>query len=96
VGQLRSVGRGDGETRLSQDTRKQASSKTARFDLNVWFNDRTGHIHLAAGKSFISTVSNDPASRRYHPNLYRKLAFALRDKGMPHPALTDGDGETSP
>jgi hypothetical protein len=47
-------------------------TKSVRLDVNIWFNERTGHIHIAAANAFISTVSNDPASKRYHPNLFRK------------------------
>ncbi|WP_123905534.1 hypothetical protein [Sphingobium cloacae] len=61
-------------------------SKTIRLDVGVWFNEASGHIHIAAKDAFISTVSNDPRSKRYHPNLYRKLAACLRDGGVPHPA----------
>lgn len=61
-------------------------SKTARLDVGIWFNADTGHIHLAAKGQFISTVSNDPKSKRFHANLYRKLGKALRDAGKPYPA----------
>jgi hypothetical protein len=67
--------------------------KTARLDVGIWFNPNTGHIHLAAKDHFISTVSADPASKRYHPNLYRKLAAALRDADCPHPNPSpEGEG----
>ncbi|MES2172902.1 MAG: hypothetical protein V4523_03035 [Pseudomonadota bacterium] len=59
--------------------------KTAKLSIGVWFNERTDHIHIAAAGQFISTVSPDPASKRYHPNLYRKLAQCLQDAGLPHP-----------
>jgi hypothetical protein len=67
--------------------------KPARLDVGIWFNEATGHIHIAAKGQFISTVSNDPASKRFHPNLYRKLAHALRDDGKPHPNPSpEGEG----
>jgi hypothetical protein len=53
--------------------------------VGIWFNEANGHIHIAAKDTFISTVSNDPKSKRYHPNLFRKLAATLRDAGLPHP-----------
>ena len=53
--------------------------------MGIWFNPDSGHIHIAAKGAFISTVSNDPKSKRYHPNLFRKLAATLRDAGLPHP-----------
>ncbi|KKW89720.1 hypothetical protein [Sphingobium chungbukense] len=59
--------------------------KTVKLDCGIWYNDESGHIHIAAAGAFISTVSNDPKSKRYHPNLYRKMAKALRDAGAPAP-----------
>ena len=68
-------------------------SKTARLDVGIWFNETTGHIHIAAKGQFISTVSNDQTSKRYHPNLYRKLSQALRDADKPHPNPSpEGEG----
>ncbi len=68
--------------------------KTVRLDVGVWFNEASGHIHVAAKGAFISTVSNDPRSKRYHPNLYRKLADCLRGAGAPHPSV-DGKEQRS-
>jgi len=58
--------------------------KSVKLEIRVWLNQKTGHIHIGGG-GLISTVSNDPASRRYHPNLYRKLGNVLRDAGAPAP-----------
>lgn len=60
-------------------------AKTARLDVGDWWNEASGYIHIAAKDAFISTVSNDPKSKRYHPNLYKKLSKALADAGVPHP-----------
>jgi hypothetical protein len=61
--------------------------------VGIWFNQGSGHIHIAAKDAFISTVSNDPNSNRYHANLYRKLAKTLRDAGLPHPNPSpEGEG----
>ena len=59
--------------------------KTVKLDVGIWFNEKSGHIHVAAAGSLISTVSNDPGSKRYHPNLYMKMAKALREAGAPAP-----------
>lgn len=61
--------------------------KSVRFDVNIWWNESSGHIHVAAKDGFISTVSNDPDSKRYHPNLFRKMAVALKDAGAPAPSV---------
>jgi phosphoglucomutase len=43
-------------------------------------------------KEFITTVSNDVTSKkRYHPNLYGKLARALKEAGVPGPHVPDKD-----
>jgi len=67
------------------------SRKTARLDVGIWFNPDTGQIHIAAKDQFISTVSNDPQSRRFHPNLFKKLSNSLRDAGMPYPPEAEGE-----
>jgi hypothetical protein len=59
--------------------------KTVRIDAGIWFNEDTKHIHIAAKGAFITTVCNDPDSKRYHPNLYGKLAQCLRKAGAPAP-----------
>jgi hypothetical protein len=67
--------------------------KTARLDVGIWFNKDTGRIHIAAIDHFISTVSNDPRSKRYHPNLYKKRSAALRNADKPHPNPSpEGEG----
>lgn len=63
-------------------------NKTIRLDVGIWFNEKSGHIHVAARDAFISTVSANPESKRFHPNLYRKLASALREAGAPAPEPT--------
>jgi hypothetical protein len=62
--------------------------RTVRLDVGIWFNEATGHIHIAAKDGFISTVSSDPKSKRFHPNLYGKLAKCLRDGGALTPVAT--------
>lgn len=59
--------------------------KSINLELRVWYDPGSGHIKLAGEGLTASTVSDDPASKRYHPNLYRKLARALRDAGAPAP-----------
>lgn len=62
------------------------AAKTVKLDVSIWYNARTGHIHIAArDRRFISTVSADPDSARSHPHLFRKLAKYLRDAGAPAP-----------
>jgi len=59
-----------------------AEPKTVSLRLNVWANPRTRMIHLASNDvGVISTVSNEPESKRYHPNLFKKLRRVLADAG---------------
>lgn len=56
--------------------------KSVTAQVSIWMKPN-GHIAIASQKEdFISTVSNDPDSKRYHPNLYRKLAKVLRENGV--------------
>ena len=59
--------------------------KSVPLDVTIWYNERSGHIHIAAKDGFISTVSDDPDSKRCHPNLFRKMAKCLKDSGVPGP-----------
>lgn len=68
---------------------KSTRLKTLRLDVGVWYNPSTGHIHVAAKDQFISTVSNNPDSKRFHLNLYRKLTRALVEAGLPSPSADD-------
>lgn len=61
-------------------------TKSIELRLRVWFDPASRHIKLAGPGLTASTVSNDPASKRYHPNLYLKLGRALRAAGAPAPA----------
>jgi hypothetical protein len=61
------------------------ADKSLKLELRVWYDERSGHIKLAGPGLTASTVSNDPASVRYHPNLFRKLTRALSDAGFPSP-----------
>jgi hypothetical protein len=63
--------------------------KSISLELRVWYDERSRHIKLAGKGLTASTVSNDPGSKRYHPNLFRKLATALRDAGAPAPQIVD-------
>lgn len=60
-------------------------SKTAQLSVGIWFNEKSRHIHIAAAGAFISTVSGNPSSKRYHPNLFRKMALHLKECGLPYP-----------
>lgn len=61
------------------------SQKSISLKLRVWYDGKSRHIKLASPDLTASTVSNDPSSKRYHPNLFGKLATALRNAGAPAP-----------
>lgn len=60
-------------------------TKSISLQIRVWYDAASDHIKLAGPGLTASTVSNDPASKRYHPNLYQKLGRALRESGAPAP-----------
>jgi hypothetical protein len=59
--------------------------KSVKLEVRVWYDEKTRHIKLAGKGLTASTVSNDPSSARYHPNLYCKLSKVLLDAGVPGP-----------
>ena len=67
------------------------SAKSVKIELRVWYDDKSKQIKLAGPGLTASTVSNDPQSVRYHPNLYRKLTNFLRESGVPAPDVPDKD-----
>lgn len=61
---------------------QRSTKKTAYMEIGVWLGN-DGHIRIARkGGGFISTVSADPESKRYHPHLYKKLKEVLQNLGM--------------
>jgi hypothetical protein len=69
-------------------------AKSINLELRVWYDEKSRYIKLAGKGLTASTVSNDPTSKRYHPNLFRKLAAALREAGMPAPAVPTAHGDS--
>ncbi len=65
--------------------------KSVKLEVRVWLNQKTRHIHIGGKGLTVSTVSNDPASRRYHPNLYRKLSKVLQESDAPAPIMEKAD-----
>ena len=64
--------------------------RTAQAHLSIWYNEETGHIHLAIPDSsfFVTTVNDVDGSKRCHRNLYKKLARYLLQEGLPGPLDT--------
>jgi hypothetical protein len=60
-------------------------NKSISLQIRAWYDPTSGYIKLAGPGLTALTVSNDPKSKRFHPNLYTKLAKALRDQGNPSP-----------
>ena len=67
--------------------------KSVKLEIQVWYDEKSGHIKLAGKGLTASTVSSDASSVRYHPNLYRKLARVLREAGVPAPVSDEGAEE---
>ncbi len=68
-------------------------SKSVKLEIQTWYDERSGHIKLAGKGLTASTMSNDPKSKRYHPNLYRKLTKLPRDAGAPAPVMEEADAQ---
>ena len=70
-------------TRKSQKGHHGKKGSTVYLHAGIWFDKRTAEIHIAGPKEsrFHSTVSDNPESKRYHPNLYKKLKEILLREG---------------
>ena len=67
--------------RTGSGSRCNMPDKSVACEVRIWMKP-SGKIAVACRKEgFISTVSNDPNSKRFHPNLYSKLAEVLRNHG---------------
>lgn len=71
--------------------RSEKGRQTAYLNIGAWYNVETGHIHLTLPHSgwFHTTVSENEKSKRGHPNLYAKLARALKEAGVPSPPVAE-------
>lgn len=60
-----------------------------RINLNVgvWYDKDTGEIKMEIPGEDLTSVKNDPKSKRGNPSLYTKLARALRTRGVEHPPM---------
>ena len=80
---------------MQEDIRKsEKGGNTAYLQIGAWFDQTTGHIHLTLPHSgwFHTTVTDDATSKRGHPNLYAKLARALKEAGVPEPEIIEVSG----
>jgi hypothetical protein len=68
--------------------RASKPGKSVYLDLGVWYDEAQDSIHITARNvdGFHTTVSRDPSSVRGHPNLFGKLAKALKSAGAPAPS----------
>jgi hypothetical protein len=77
---------------MQEDIRKsEKGGNTAYLNIGVWYDTGSGHIHLTLPHSgwFHTTVTSDPDSKRGNPNLYNKLARALKIAGVPGPEVVE-------
>jgi hypothetical protein len=84
------------EGKMSSDISKsEKGGNTAYLHIGVWYEPDTGQIHMTLPRSgwFHTTVNNNPDSKRGHCNLFGKLARAMKEAGVPHPAINVQEGE---
>jgi hypothetical protein len=65
---------------------KSSSGRTIYPKIGVWYREDTGNIHLGIEGQGFSTISQDAASKRGNPHLFRKLVRLLKEEGAEHPA----------
>jgi len=59
--------------------------KSVKLEVRVWYDPKSRYIKIAGPRLTASTVSDDPKSKRYHPNLFKKLSKVLVEAGVPAP-----------
>ncbi len=66
-------------TRKSRKGHYGKEGRTVYLHAGIWHDKDTGEIHISGPKEkgFHSTISNDKDSKRYHPNLFKKLKEIL-------------------
>lgn len=71
---------------------RSGGEKTIYLNVGVWYNEKQGNIHLnfRGATQPMTTVSRD-GGKRGHPHLFRKLALCLKEAGMPHPEIEEGE-----
>ncbi|WP_158813608.1 hypothetical protein [Methylocapsa sp. S129] len=53
--------------------------------IHVWYDDEQKTIKMRIGTE-LTSVRNEPESKRGNPDLFKKLAAVLRDAGKRHPS----------
>jgi len=78
--------------------RSEKGGHTIYMKVGVWYNAESGDIHLTVPESgwFHTTVNNRPGSKRCHPNLFAKLARALKEADAPHPPFSPQEDDDEP
>lgn len=79
---------------MSDDIRKSEKGGNAVYlNVGIWYDKGSDQIRITLPRSgwFHTTVNNDPKSKRGHPNLYSKLARALKEAGAPYPEIEEAE-----
>jgi hypothetical protein len=79
-------------------TKSERGGKSAYLHMGAWYDQKTKHIHLTIPGTgwFHSAVIDDPTSVRGNPNLYAKLARALKQAGVPGPEVDEREATKEP
>ncbi len=77
----------------SDITKSEKGGNTAYLNVGIWYDADQRHIHMTLPHSrwFHTTVTDDPKSKRGHPNLFGKLARALKEAGAPYPDVPESE-----
>lgn len=79
---------------MQSDIRKsEKGNRTAYLNVGIWYDQNSDQIRLTLphSKWFHTTVARNPSGRRGHPNLFAKLARALKEAGVPYPEVEEVD-----
>lgn len=61
---------------------RSETAKYVRFNIDVWYQEDDRSIHITSpDTSLHTTIKNDPSSKRYHENMFKKLKEILQEQG---------------
>lgn len=66
---------------------KSGSGRTTYVKIGIWYNEEDKSIHMSVEGHNLTSVNDNPKSRRGNPSLFKKLARVLRDAGAKHPPI---------
>ena len=65
---------------------KKTSGATVTTEIGIWYDENLDCIKMRIKGNGLTSVYNNPDSKRGNPSLFKKLGRVLRDAGVRHPS----------